>query len=112
MLDIRKIGLEAHQITNNNNATAIAVDILPVYEYVNGKKTNNIIYMGVDVVLPDNSYEKIRVKIKDLNIPLTREELLVHGKKVALKGLTGRIYKNNMGDYAVSATADSLEVLQ
>lgn len=111
MLDIRKIGLVAQQISNNANASGIAVDVLPGYGYDNGKKTDKITHIIVETVFPDNGYEKVRVKVNDLKIPLTKEQLSPQGKKVAYKGLTGKIYRTNTGEYAISATADSLEVL-
>lgn len=111
MLDIRKIGLVAHQISNNSNGGGIAVDATPGYGYENGKKTDKITHIVVETVFPDNGYEKVRVKVKDLKIPLTKEQLIPNGKKVAFKGLVGKIYRTNTGEYAISATADSLEVL-
>ena len=112
MLDLTKIELTAKQISGNEEARAIATEIAPGYEYKDGKKTDNIGYMAVIAVFPSNSYEKLRVKVLDMKLPLTAEQLKAQGeKKIKFKNLRGKVYRTGHGDYAVSATADSLEVM-
>lgn len=113
-MNITKIELNNAQISGNEDGTGIAIGIAPGYEYVDGQRTDNITYMKLEVVFPDNGYEKINVKIKDLKLLLTAEQLEKQGgkKKVKLKNLTGRFYRTGSGDYALSATADAMEVIQ
>lgn len=112
MLDLTKIELTAKQMSGNDEGRAIATEITPGYEYKDGKKTDNIIYMAVTAVFPSNRYEKLRVKVLDMKLPLTTEQLKTQGeKKIKFKNLRGKLYRTGYGDYAISATADSLEVL-
>lgn len=111
-MDLTKIELTAKQITGNDEGRAIVTAITPGYEYQDGKKTDNVTYMALTSVFPNNSYEKLKVKVLDMKLPLTAEQLKAQGeKKVKFKNLRGKVYRTGNGDYAVSATADSLEVL-
>lgn len=102
------------QFSGNEDGSGIATGISAGYEYVNGKRTENITHMKVEAVFPMNKYEKVTVKVKDLKLPITAEQLEQAGgqKKVKFKNLTGRFYRTNSGDYMLSASADSLEVAQ
>lgn len=103
----------ADQITKTAEPKAIVTDINPGYEYVDGKKTENITCMKLTSVFPENGYEKIVVKVKGTKIPLTKEQIIQQGGKVNVrfKNLTGRFYRTNSGDYALSASADGVEVI-
>lgn len=105
--------LDAKQISGNTEGTGIPMGINIVNQYSNGKKTDIPAYVKVESVFPDNKYEKLNVKVKDLKIPLT-EEQLKQKKEVRVKflNLTGRFYRTEMGTYELSVSADSMEVLQ
>ena len=83
------------------------------YEYAEGKRTDNITHVKLETVFPANKYEKVVVKVKNLKIPLTAEMLEKAGGQMQVKfiNLTGRFYRSNSGEYLLSASADSLEVL-
>lgn len=111
-MNLTKIELTAKQMSGNEEGRAIVTEIAMGNEYKDGKKTDNVTHMVVTAVFPNNSYEKLRVKVLDLKLPLTAEQLKSQGeKKVKFKNLRGKLYRIGHGDYAVSATADSLEVL-
>ncbi len=105
--------LNTTQVSGNADGTAIITGISAGYEYVDGKRTENITHTRIEAVFPTNKYEKIAVKVKDLKLPITAEQLEQAGgqKKVKFKNLTGRFYRGNSGDYLLSASADSMEVL-
>ncbi|MBR1649974.1 MAG: hypothetical protein IJ691_02295 [Lachnospiraceae bacterium] len=107
------ITLNTMQVSGNADGTAIMTGISAGYEYVDGKRTDNITHTKIEAVFPTNKYEKITVKVKDLKLPITADQLEQAGgqKKVKFKNLTGRFYRGNSGDYILSASADSMEVL-
>lgn len=112
-MKISEIILTTMQISGNAEGSAIITGISAGYEYVDGKRTDNITHTKIEAVFPTNKFEKITVKVKDLKLPITAEQLEQAGgqKKVKFKNLTGRFYRGNTGEYILSASADSMEVL-
>ena len=101
------------QLSGNADNSGIITGIAPGYEYADGKRTDNVTHMKVETVFPNNKFEKVTVKVKDLKLPISAEQLEQAGgqKKVKFKNLTGRFYRDNTGEYRLSASADSMEVL-
>ena len=112
-MNISNIILTTAQISGSAEGSAIITRISEGYEFIDGKRTDNISHLKVEAVFPANKYEKVVVKVKDLKIPLTEEILEKAGgqKQVKFKNLTGRFYRSNSGEYLLSASADSLEVI-
>ena len=110
---ITDITLNTMQLSGNVDGSAIVTGIVPGYEYADGKRTDNVTHMKVETVFPNNKFEKVTVKVKDLKLPISAEQLEQAGgqKKVKFKNLTGRFYRDNTGEYRLSASADSMEVL-
>lgn len=109
---ILKLILTATQICGNATGTVILLGIADLMEYVDGKPTNNVIGQKLTVVCPDNNYEKFVVKIKGGKPAITNEQLQQKGGqvKIVLKNLTGKFYRTNSGEYAVSCNADGWEL--
>jgi len=109
----KDIQLTTTQITGNADGTAIALSVTDGVSYAEGKPTDEVVCKKVSVVCHDNHYKSVAVKVKDLKIPLTPELLQQSGgqKKVKFKNLTGKFWRNNNGEYILSASADSLEVI-
>ena len=112
-MKITDLVLTPAQISGNNDGIGILLDVTPGYEYVNGKRTDTqtcIKYLGV---FADNNYDKETVKVASLKEVVSKELLAQQsGKiKVKFKNLTGKFYRTSNGEYALSCTADSIEVL-
>ncbi len=86
--------------------------IADLMEFVDGKPTNNVIGQKLTVVCPDNMYEKLTIKVKGGKPAITNEQLQQKGGqvKITLKNLTGKFYRTNSGEYALSCSADGWEV--
>lgn len=112
-MNLMNIILNTAQISGNTDGTAMAIGVSPGYQYQDGKKTDTITYTKVNTVFVDNAYEKMSVKVLDTKPILTQEAIELAGgkKKIKFKNLTGKIYRTANGDYAVSVSADSMEVL-
>ena len=110
---ITDIILTPAQISGNTDGVAFIIGFSDGNEYVGGKRTDNVTHIKAEAVFPANKYEKVVVKVKDLKIPLTTEMLEKAGGQMQVKfiNLTGRFYRSNSGEYLLSASADSLEVL-
>ena len=110
---VTDVTLTAEQLAGTLEGTAYATDLIPGYEYENGKRTETISHTKVTGVFPENGFEKIVVKVKGTKIPLTKEQIIQQGGKVNVrfKNLTGRFYRTNSGEYALSASAEGLEVM-
>lgn len=113
MLRITTIILTALQICGNAIGAVILLELAPLYEYVEGKVTQNEIGIKCTVVCIDNQFEKITVKIKGLKPTITNEQIAQKGGqvKVNLKNLTGKFYRTQSGEYALSCSADGMEVV-
>lgn len=112
-MKITDIKLTVTQIAGNAEGTGILLNMAPGYDYVDGKRTDTQSHIKYEAVFPDNAFEKILVKVPGKSV--VREEQLVqqNGKlKVKFKNLTGRFYRTNSGEYALSCSADSVEVIQ
>lgn len=83
------------------------------YDYVNDKRADTPTFMYEEVVFLDNDFEKVTVKVPGTK-PLVPAEQLKQQKgkiKVKFKNLRGRFYRTNSGEYALSCSADGVEVI-
>ena len=110
---LNKIIVNDIQIIGSSvDGTVIVTAVRPGKRYVDGKATDEIDHYKYDVVLPNNGFEKITVKVKG-NPLITKEQLAQKNGaiKVKFKGLAGRFYRNDAGIYILSASAESVEVV-
>lgn len=109
---ILRLVLTVAQICGNTAGAVVLLGIADLFEFVDGKPTNNVIGQKLTVVCPDNMYEKLIVKVKGGKPTFTNEQLQQKGgqAKIILKNLTGKFYRTNSGEYALSCSADGWEV--
>lgn len=112
-MNITDLTLIALQITGSNDAAGILLRILPGYEYQNGKRTDMQTHVKYEVVFPENNFEKVTVKVPGIKPVVSEEQLgLQKGKiKVKFKNLSGKFYRTNSGEYALTCSADGVEVI-
>lgn len=109
-MEVKDIILTPVQITGNNDATGILLGENPGYAYQNGKRTDTQTHIKYAVVFPENNFEKVTVKVPGTKSVMTPEQQ--KGKiKVKFKNLTGKFYRTNSGEYALSCSADGVEVI-
>jgi|BioPla2DNA2_1021312.scaffolds.fasta_scaffold14427_6 hypothetical protein len=110
---ITSLILNSLQISGNAEGIGILLNILPGYEYENGKRTDTQTFLKYQVVYPDKRFEKVTVKVPGTKPVVTEEQLeQQNGKiKVRFKNLTGKIYRSNSGDLMLSCKADGVEVI-
>ncbi|RKJ62281.1 hypothetical protein [Roseburia sp. 1XD42-69] len=111
-MNISDIILTPQQISRNPAGTGILLSVSDGYEYVNGRATDNVTHIKYKAVFTDNQYEKVIVKVKGSKPIITNEQIQQKGGsvKAAFKNLCGRFYRTNSGEYALSASAESMEV--
>ena len=111
---ISDIKLTGTQIAGNNEGTGILLNMAPGYDYVDGKRTDTQSHIKYETVFPDNAFEKVLVKVPGTKPVVTGEQLTQQsGKlKVRFKNLTGKFYRTNSGEYALTCSADGVEVMQ
>ncbi len=104
--------LDSKQITNSATASALLLEVRKGMTYEDGHATDKIDHYKYDVVLPENKYDKITVKIKG-NALVTNEQIAQAGGqiKVKFRNLTGKFYGMSNGKYGFTANADGLEVI-
>lgn len=113
-MKITDVKLTVLQIAGNAEGSGILLSMAPGYDYVDGKRTETQSHVKYEAVFPENAFEKIVVKVPGTKPLLTQEQLAQQsGKlKVKFKNLTGRYYRTNSGEFALSCSADSVEVAQ
>lgn len=114
-MNITKINLFPEQIAGNAEGVGILLSMAPGYDYVDGKRTDTQSHIKYEAVFPENAFEKILVKVPGTKPLMAQEQLAQQsGKlKVRFKNLAGRYYRSaNSGEYALSCSADSVEVIQ
>lgn len=110
---VTDFNLTKEQISGTPNATGILTGVRARKGYIDGKPTDTITHYIYESVFDENGYEKVNVKIKGDKPLITSEMLEAKGGsvKVRFKGLTGKFYRTNSGEYALSCSAEGLEVL-
>lgn len=94
-----------------DGANLILVDIVPYYEYQDGKRTDNL--QGYKfVVVEDKSYEKFAVKIPSIVPAITKEQMVASKEKirVSFKNAIAKPYKTYSGEYELSVTATGINI--
>lgn len=112
MFSLLNIKLTASQIAGNQEGKGILLEERAGYDYVDGKRTENQTHIKYQVVFPENNFEKVTVKVPGTKSVVNPEQLAQQGNlNVKFKNLTGKIYRKNSGEYDISVSADSLEVV-
>ena len=113
-MKITDVKLTVLQIAGNTDGSGILLNMIPGYDYLDGKRTNTQTHIKYAVVFPANAFEKVQVKVSGTKPVATVEQLAQQSGrvKVKFKNLTGKFYRTNSGEYALSCSADSLEVIQ
>ncbi len=111
-MKISDLIVTSKQIFNSTDETALLLTVRDGIAYENGKPTGKVDHHKYDIVIPQNKYDKITVKISG-DILISNEQIAQKGGslKVKFKNLTGKFYRMSNGDYGFSATAEGLEVI-
>lgn len=110
---ITDIALNSEQIAGVIDGVALVMKLSNGYEYVDGKKTDNVTHVKCEAVMVHNKYEKVTVKVKGTKHLITNEMITQQGGsvKVKFKNLQGKFYRTSSGEYALSCSADGMEVV-
>lgn len=95
--------------------TAIAVNAIPYYNYVNGKPDGTPIGIKIDTVLPNCRFEKIVVKLEGFKHPISPESFATENTTYKVKfspDFQAKFYRTATGDYSLSCKASTLEVIK
>jgi len=110
-MNFRNIVFTANQLLGADGvALLLAVRKRMLYE--NGKPTDKIEGYMYDIVAPQNGYQSMSIKIKG-DMLITNEQIAQKGGaiKVKFKNMVAKAYRDKNGEYAISASADGLEVI-
>lgn len=94
-----------------NGANTLLLGVTPYYEYVDGKKTENLLGYKYTVV-EDQNYEKFSVKIESKTPSITQQQIddATARIKVTFEKAFARPYRTNSGDYDLSVTATGINL--
>jgi hypothetical protein len=112
-MEVTSITLTPKQIIGNAEGTGLLTRMSAGYDYEDGKRTDKQTHIKYEVVCPDNLFEKIIVKVPGVKPVVTLEQLEQQRGKITIKfkNLTGKFYRKNSGEYALSCSAESAEVI-
>lgn len=102
-----------NQLAKADNA--IAVNASTYMNYVDGKSDGTVAGIRVDVVLPNNRFEKINVKLAGQNHAITPDSFKEDGASYKVRfspDFEGKFYRTTTGDYALSCKASAVEILK
>ena len=110
---ITSLILTTSQISGNDAGECVLLSVSPLEEYVEGKPSGKVVGQKYHIVCPDRQYEKFIVKIKGKPM-ITNDQIQQAGGQVRVifENLTGKFYRTNSGEYALSCNADSAEVIK
>lgn len=110
---ITDIILIPEQIAGNAEGIGFLLNETIGFEYQDGKRTDNQTHMKIEVVFMDNNFEKIIVKVPGTKSLVSAEQLAQQRGKIQVKfkNLRGRFYRTKSGEYALSCSADGVEVI-
>ena len=92
---------------------AIAVNASTYSNYVDGKPDGTIAGIRLEVVLPNNRFEKIPVKLPGQNHPLSPEDFKEDGATYTVlfsPDFEGKFYRTSTGEYALTCKASTFSI--
>lgn len=110
MLNINNFEFSFKQVANAD--FALLLSIKPYNTYENGVRTAKHGGFAYEVVLPNNGYEKIIIRVPDEQTPAVPIDTIDDKNLPKIKpvNFTGKFYQNRNGEYAFSAKASGMEV--
>lgn len=112
MIKLNQIRVTEEMILQNG--PMILIEIRPIAEYVDGKKTDRILGYAYNCVAPSNKYAQFTIKVNQKKPVLTNEELenLGGSTEIQATDFEGKFYQNSNKDVLFTATASAIEVLK
>lgn len=107
------IRLTFSQLANGEHG--LAVNANTFMNYTDGKSDGTIAGTRLEVVLPNNKFEKISVKLPGQNHAITPDSFKENGASYKVKfspDFEGKFYRTATGDYALSCKASAVEVIK
>lgn len=105
-----KAHVDGKDILKNDTLEATAHKVTNVYEYVDGKATDNIIGHYISILSPDDEEQGLKIKVLG-ETKLTNEMIHENGgaMRVRFVGLVGTYYRKN-NDWALACSAKEVIV--
>lgn len=91
MFNLRNVVIDANGTLGSKK---LLVDVIPVYEYVNDKRTDRILAHRYVIALPERAFEKIGVRIDGPQLmekPDGYVEVIFHGLELAAYESGGKV---------------------
>ena len=95
------------------DANLFLLDVMPYYEYNDGKKTENLLGYRY-IVVEDSSFEKFSVKVPS-TVPVINKEQLERSKeriRVTFENGYAKPYRTVTGDYDLSFSATGINIIK
>lgn len=111
MINISKISFPLSQLLGETDL--ILLGATATYEYVDGKKTDNIVGTTYEIVQNGGTYEKFKVKVSDADLPV-ESDFIKNATNPIFVEFTNpicKLYTDNRGQIQVSVKADAITVL-
>lgn len=111
MIKLESLRIPLDVITNGANL--ILVSVRDVFEYKDGKKSNNKIGISYEIV-EDSNYEKMSIKVIGETKPIVTNEEISNNKDKILVNFVNCIakpYRTANGSYALSISATEVTLV-
>lgn len=103
-------------LLNGGSENVILIGFTPIMEYdpETRKRTDKQIGLSYNVVLDNNGYEKLSVKVQSLKPVISIEALQeVNCVRCTFKGFKARFYKDfRSGEYRLTASSDAIILVE
>lgn len=103
-MDLKEVVIDAQRTLGRD---VMLVDVIPAYEYKDGRRTDKVTGFRYVVTMPSHAFEKINVRIDGEK----RMEKPVDYAKVVFDGLEMHLYRGQDG-WNVSATAKGIHPIK
>ena len=112
-MKVTDVILNSEQISGNAEGSGFLLEQILTSEYINGKRAETPSLLRYGVVFPENDFEKVFVKIPGTKTIVSAEQLAQNKGKIRIKfkNLRGKFYRTNSGEYALTCSADGVEVI-
>lgn len=101
------------QLANAEHGLAVSASLY--MNYVDGKSDGTVGGIRLEVVLPNNKFEKILVKLPGQTHALSPDSFKEEGTSYKVKfspDFEGKFYRTSTGDFGLSCKASSVEIIK